>query len=173
MKFAGRLQRAAQREARKQNDIVLVWQEPVEGETADPTTGSIATIDKTCTIHALVHSVNPSNSGFRMHAEMQTGDKIVDFPIGLARITYAGDTDFSVGDIVSDVDLKKANSKLGSSEAPAVGEEVLIGSLKNLSVIIDGQTWVQASAGNNPVQAWDARVNRRQVCQSFHFKLAT
>lgn len=155
-------QKTAKLRAKRHGTLVtLKWQEWPNGKpTVDPTSGaalvgdntSMAPVAKSATVHAFVHFISPITSGRRVHAEVQVGDAIVDWPLTLYQITDAGGSDFTVGQVVDEVALGAGNRGLVT---PAIGDEVEPHTLENVSLEFGGHTWMQKSIGEGLAEVWD------------------
>lgn len=134
-------------------------------ETLSYESGSVI-INGTTTVPAFIHYIAPSTSSYQAFAEIESGDAILDLVVPLYRITNAGDTDLSVGEMVSLFDLNAANRALSTGDAEAVGTEVNVAELTDPVIIIDGQRWVQKKIGQKLAKCWDAVFNGVKLSQS-------
>jgi hypothetical protein len=155
--------------------ITLRWTTWPNGRPADdPTTGATPVTDadpgklpveKTATVRAFVHFIQPITTTYRKYAEVEAGDAIVDFPLDLLTITDAGDTAFAVGDVVDELAFAAANrSATESATATDVDPEDML----NLSFEFAGRRWAQKKIGEELAQNWhalyaDLNINRAML----------
>lgn len=142
--------------------VTLKWVEWPDGKpTADPTTGAALQTDdqqpelKSCTAKCLVHFISPGQHVVRQHAEIETGDVILDALPQLKRITDAGTTELVVDSVVTVYALNAANRE--ASEA-ATADDVTLDSLEELSFDVDGVRYTQKQVGERLAKSWDAVV---------------
>ncbi len=160
---AARAQRRMEIAAKRLGSTVtLKWTEWPDGKPAvDPTTGAaIETVDqqpvqKTSTANCFVHFIAPGQHVVRQHAEIETGDVILDALPQLKRITDAGTTELVVDSVVTVYALNAANRE--ASEA-ATADDVTLDSLEELSFDVDGVRYVQKQVGERLAKSWDAIV---------------
>jgi hypothetical protein len=103
-------------------------------------------------VRAFIHFANPSTSAYRKFAEVEVGDAIVDFPLDLLRITDAGDTELTVGDVVDELAFSAANRDVENSSE---GDAIEPFELTNLSIEFGGHRWVQKEIGEELARNWD------------------
>jgi hypothetical protein len=140
--------------------IQLSWTEWPNGEPdEDPTTGAkieteeYTSVRRTANIRAFVHIHEPVTTSYKAFAEIAAGDAIVDLPFSLIRITDAGDTSLTVGQIVDELTFSQANRAVEDS---ALGTDVEPADLENPSMVFAGTTWVQKRIGDQLAKNWDA-----------------
>jgi hypothetical protein len=145
--------------------VTLRWLEWPNGRPEiDPTTGAypvttnpaFAPVERTANVRVLVHFINPVTSGKRMHAEVEVGDALVDFPLDLIEITDPGDTSLTAGQVVDELAFTAANNTVDPENgATAEGETIEPGDLEGLSLQFKGATWVQKEVGEELLKTWD------------------
>lgn len=147
------------------SSVVLRWNEWPNGKPEeDLTTGAVPVTDdatkapeqKTATIRAFVHFIQPVTSGSRIFTEVAVGDAIVDFPLDLLRVTDPGDTSLADGQVIDEIGFSQANAAIADGEDSATADAVEPSALENLSMTFAGYTWVQKSIGEELANAWDA-----------------
>jgi len=160
--------------------IVLNWSEWPNGKpAADPTTGATlsttasAPILYSCFTKAFVHFVQGAESQVRMHAELQTGDAIVDFSSPLLRVTTHGDTDLDDGEVIDQWAFDAENRNVSSGGTPAEADEIQIESLEGLYFVMDGQKWVQCKVGKDLIKSWDHLFADRKMFRTIALRKAT
>jgi hypothetical protein len=134
----------------------------------DETTGATPESPPTfrsLTTKAMLHSVKPTTA-FRLYSEIQVGDKIIDLLIPLKRITVSGETGLVVGQVVDLFQLNQANRNTMGVDSYAEGDDVDTRTLKGLSVVVDGERWVQQEVGSTLAQAWDSIFAGIKISQS-------
>lgn len=174
----GKLQKAVKRAAlRAGTTVTLHWIKWPDGRPdADPVTGSTPStddtepVDKSRAIKALVHFIQPSQSGLRMNLEIEVGDVILDGLPKLYQITDAGGTDYEVGDVVAENQLKGTACDSGE---PAQGDEVQLSSLERLRFEIAGKFYGQKKISEKLTQGWDAIVADQKLSSSILLTIIT
>lgn len=147
--------------------VTLYWHEhATEPSIVEPTTGSALdqpSTEKSCDLQVFLHAIAPSQSSYKAFAEIQSGDCIMDLPERLVRITDAGTTDLTVGDVVTETTLDSANVDVSTA---ATGTEVALSSLANAWVVINDERWVQKQAGGDLTAVWDATFGGQKLAES-------
>ena len=138
----------------------------------DPTTGATFATEELesspafCVVKVLTHFVSPSTSAFRVHAEVETGDCIIDFTVPLVRVIDAGDTDFDEGSVMSVYAFNATNRALAAGQDAAQSEPVELDELDQLTFEIAGERWVQKQVGGKLAKAWDTIFENRNLSRT-------
>jgi hypothetical protein len=153
------LKRAQIRCKRDGTAVVINW---TDGATeSDPTTGRTdGGTAKTLTTKAWAHFIAPTTGAVRVHAEVEVGDCLADFLTDLVRITDAGDTTFTVGQVVDLFAFNQANRDAVDADGdPSEGDLQPLEDLGNPSFVIGGLTYVQKPFGKELAKSWEAIVS--------------
>lgn len=180
--------------------ILLRWTEwPGGRPTPDPTTGALLVSEdassgsaeagplfQSCKTRAFTHFISPAMSTARLFAEIQTGDCIMDFVLKLVRIGDAGDTSFTINQVVDLFTFNAANRALTPDQFPAVPSttDVRLETLENASVVIfrsvadqeanvNGDLWVQQKIGENLARSWGVIYSDMCLGQAILLRKAT
>ena len=163
--------KAAKLKCKSNGAITLNWTEWPNGKPqVKLTTGAAIATDtmqpvrKSASVRAFVHITAPITSGQRMYSEVSAGDAIVDFPLDLLRITDAGDTSLTIGQIVDEITFSQTN---GTVESSALGDTVEPSDLEDVTMQFQGYTWAQKSIGEQLAMNWDVYTNGLNLSRSF------
>jgi hypothetical protein len=99
-----------------------------------------------------------------MYSVVSAGDAIVDFPLDLLRITDAGDTSLTIGQIVDEITFSQTN---GTVENSALGDAVEPSDLEDVTMQFQGYTWAQKSIGEQLAMNWDVFTCGLTISRSF------
>jgi hypothetical protein len=153
----------------------LQWIEFPLGTQTDPTSGATDRpgATKSVTTKAFLHAVKVTGT-MRIYAEIQEGMKILDLITPLVRITDSGDTDLSVGEVVDENEFRmnqREAAASGFSQPSSVPVNII--EFKGVSVIVDGERWVQQEVGQKLAQMWDAVFAGFRFSQTLLLKRST
>lgn len=150
--------------------ITLKWVVPPT-TAEDPTSGAhpvgeddTAGVDKSLATKAFIHFIQPVKSGRRVFAEMEVGDAIVDLPFDLIQISGAGTTSLTVGQVVDEIAFSQANL---AAVTPATGAVIEPSSLKSVSMVFGGHTWVQKELGEELAANYDTLYSGLNINRAF------
>lgn len=157
------------------NPVTLQWIEWTgTAPSVDPTTGAAVQTEssgvataKQCVTRACVHYAGQTTGRLKMFSEVRVGDCILEMTAPLIRVTTAGDTTLTAGAVVDQWAFNAANRLITDAEEDiAVGAEVQIESLSQLTFLIEGITYTQAKISKELLASWEAIVAGVKVCRS-------
>jgi hypothetical protein len=142
-------------------DVDIQW-EVNSGGSVSRVTGEYeggTTASKSITVKAVIHMIS-ATAVVRQHAEIEAGDAMAMFPGKFYEITDAGDTALTIGDVIYEIAFIQANGVVSN---PAVGTEVFLRGLENLSFVFGASHWTQKSAGDGLSMIWNALVGGERL----------
>lgn len=147
------------------------------GEPETDTTGSVEGFgqlptQKSLTTKAFIHTVKVTTA-YRLFSEIEEGMLIVDLVTAFVKITDPGSSDLLEGQVIDTNEFqshKREVAEGGGQQPTAVPLNVT--TLKNPSIVIDGQRYLQKEVGDRLAKVWDSVFAGYKMSQTLLLKRA-